>query len=702
MSEPTGDPTLSHTLPQDDAARARGAALSAADTARNTPPGPVPGYTVDSLLGAGAFGSVWLATEENTGKRVAIKFYTHRRGLDWSLLSREVEKLASLYTSREIIGLIGVGWNADPPYYVMEYLPNGSLAARLKSVGGRLPPHEAARIATDITRALVHAHRHGILHCDLKPANVLLDEDDRPRLADFGQSRLSHEQDPALGTLFYMAPEQADLDAVPDARWDVYALGALLFEMLAGHPPHKSAEREAAIRSATSLSERLALYRRTIPECPKPTEHRRVRGVDRLLAEIVDRCLDPDPSKRYPDAAGVFEALRRRSQWRSRRPFVLIPALLLLTLIPLAFRAMRNAVRVAETNLAARALESDLVSAKILATALEHSLDARKHQLRRIADMDRVRELVAKSGRTDMTPPELTELAGVLIEARDDVDQELEAQGLVPDDSWFLTDDKGVQRWRDPASDETLNRNFAHRDYFHGRGKDFDPSRLPADVRPIRAAHVSQPYRSTNSDGLKIAISVPVLAPDSGEVVGVLARTLPLGRLLQEYQTLLRSDEVERVIALVDLQTWQLLDHPWMTSANLSRLTTDQIQTELRLEDAQQDQLRRLLDSLRPDGTPDGSERTNEYRDPVGNVAGADEPYRQPWLAAMWPVKGTSWATIVQERRETALGPVRTIWNGLVTYALGGLALCLCVVAALWVIELRSLDTWGRGDGPKS
>jgi hypothetical protein len=164
----------------------------------------------------------------------------------------------------------------------------------------------------------------------------------------------------------------------------------------------------------------------------------------------------------------------------------------------------------------------------------------------------------------------------------------------------------------------------------------------------------------------------------------------------------LRSDEVERVIALVDLQTWQLLDHPWMTSANLSRLTTDQIQTELRLEDAQQDQLRRLLDSLRPDGTPDGSERTNEYRDPVGNVAGADEPYRQPWLAAMWPVKGTSWATIVQERRETALGPVRTIWNGLVTYALGGLALCLCVVAALWVIELRSLDTWGRGDGPKS
>ena len=96
---------------------------------------------------------------------------------------------------------------------------------------------------------LVHAHGKGVLHCDLKPANILLDQDGKPRLADFGQSRLSTEQAPALGTMFYMAPEQADLEAVPDARWDVYALGALLYCMLTGGPPHRTGKTVDAIRA---------------------------------------------------------------------------------------------------------------------------------------------------------------------------------------------------------------------------------------------------------------------------------------------------------------------------------------------------------------------------------------------------------------------------------------------------------------------
>ena len=103
-------------------------AQAAAPAAKAGSPRTFSGYQVQHCLGNGAYGSVWLAIERNTGKQVAIKFYSHRRGIDWSLLNREVEKLAVLYTSRDIVGLLQVGWDADPPYYVMEYLQNGSLA----------------------------------------------------------------------------------------------------------------------------------------------------------------------------------------------------------------------------------------------------------------------------------------------------------------------------------------------------------------------------------------------------------------------------------------------------------------------------------------------------------------------------------------------------------------------------------------------
>ena len=184
-------------------------------------------------MGAGAYGEVWVALDTNTGRHVAIKFYAHRGGVDWSLLSREVEKLVFLSADRYVVQLLDVGWDAEPPYYVMEYLEHGSLEDLLRREG-RLQVDQAVRLFRDVAVGLLHAHGKGVLHCDLKPANVLLDQDSQPRLADFGQSRLSHEQTPALGTLFFMAPEQADPKAIPDVRWDVYALGALLYSMLTG------------------------------------------------------------------------------------------------------------------------------------------------------------------------------------------------------------------------------------------------------------------------------------------------------------------------------------------------------------------------------------------------------------------------------------------------------------------------------------
>ncbi len=278
---------------------------------RGRPPTQVPGYEPERFLGVGAYGEVWVAVERNTGRRVAIKFYAHRGGLDWSLLSREVEKLAFLFADRYVVQLLGVGWDADPPYYIMEYLERGSLADRIAE--GPLPVEEAVAMLRDVATGLVHAHGKGVLHCDLKPANVLLDQDGKPRLADFGQSRLSTEQAPALGTMFYMAPEQADLEAAPDARWDVYALGALLYCMLTGGPPHRTGETVDEFERTPDLAKRLARYRQSIEQSPPPSGHRKVRGVDKMLAAIVDRCLAADPNKRYANVQAVLDALDARA-----------------------------------------------------------------------------------------------------------------------------------------------------------------------------------------------------------------------------------------------------------------------------------------------------------------------------------------------------------------------------------------------------
>ena len=94
---------------------------------KRRPPGVVPGYELERPLGEGAFGEVWVALNRNTGYRVAIKFYSHRGGLDWSLLSREVEKLRFLRADRCAVQLLEVGWNANPPYYVMDSLERGAL-----------------------------------------------------------------------------------------------------------------------------------------------------------------------------------------------------------------------------------------------------------------------------------------------------------------------------------------------------------------------------------------------------------------------------------------------------------------------------------------------------------------------------------------------------------------------------------------------
>lgn len=634
------------------------------------------GYQLLDRLGEGAYGAVWLAREQKTGKQVAIKFYTHRRGLDWSLLSREVEKLALLYTSRNIVRLLDVGWQSDPPYYVMEYLERGSLENHLAS--GPLEPSESVRIIRSVCQALVHAHGRGVLHCDLKPANVLLDDDFEPRLCDFGQSRLCHEQNPALGTLFYMAPEQADLKAVPDARWDVYALGAMLYHLLTGSPPYRYGENEARLQKADALEDRLATYREIVRTEPRPTAHTKVAGVDRRLVEIVDRCLRIDPDRRYANAQAVLDVLYIRDRQLRVKPLValggFLPGLLLLAMFFFAANAMNSAVQTAEENITGRALESDVVASNILALSLKREIENRIRQLSELAaSPDLVRQI--ESGEAGSWTGNRSDIWTWLNAARKRVDPNEDQ-----DTSWFLCDARGFQRWRSPADRTTIDQNWAHRDYFHGLGADFDRN----NIRPIERPHISEAFQSRATNQMMFALSVPV-RNRAGQVIGILARTTHLGYLLEDYQSSIhgQDDGIERTMTLIDDRSWQLIENSQLEADFLPDLEEEQL-ARLRLTPEMQSRF--------GDRKHQPEVRFTDYSDPISTI---DSRFDGEWLAAASAVGGTPWWAIVQERKATALRPVYEMKSTIIRYAWFALAVSGAVVAVLWYFVLKSINERG-------
>ncbi len=164
------------TLPQGGQERQRALEMS---LHQEQPPTQVPGYEPERFLGMGAYGEVWVAIERNTGRRVAIKFYTHRGGLDWSLLSREVEKLAFLFAIATSCN--SSAWVGRPSPRITSWSIWST--ARWPS-GSRRNPCRSRRRWTCFAMwrsGLGHAHAKGVLHCDLKPANILLDQDNKPR-----------------------------------------------------------------------------------------------------------------------------------------------------------------------------------------------------------------------------------------------------------------------------------------------------------------------------------------------------------------------------------------------------------------------------------------------------------------------------------------------------------------------------------------
>jgi hypothetical protein len=268
-------------------------------------PAPLPvidGYEIGELLGRGGMGLVFKAVHTALKRPVALKIVVsgaHAGPDERARFRTEAEAVARLHDPG-IVQIYEVGEQAGCPYLALEFVSGGSLAEQLD--GTPMPPRRAAQLLLGLARAVQHAHEQGIVHRDLKPANVLLTETGVAKIADFGLAKLldveqgQTQSGAVLGSPSYMAPEQAEgkVRAIGPAT-DVYALGAILYELLTGRPPFLGA----------SFLETLQQVRSHDPAPPQALQPK----VPDDLATICLKCLEKIPAQRYPSAAALAHDL---------------------------------------------------------------------------------------------------------------------------------------------------------------------------------------------------------------------------------------------------------------------------------------------------------------------------------------------------------------------------------------------------------
>jgi WD40 repeat protein/tRNA A-37 threonylcarbamoyl transferase component Bud32 len=264
----------------------------------------IPGYEILGELGRGGMGVVYKARQIKLNRTVALKMILageHASNEAGVRFLTEAEAVAKLQHPN-IVQIFHVDEHAGHPYFEMEFVGGGSLADGLDGIPRA--PRAAAKLVECLARAIGEAHRLGIIHRDLKPANILMTPEGTSKIADFGLVKLLNVEsgltrtDSVLGSPSYMAPEQAEgktKEIGPAA--DLYALGAILYELLTGRPP---------FRGATVL-DTLQQVKTAEPVPPS----RIVPGVPRDVETIALKCLQKDAGKRYESATALGDDLRR-------------------------------------------------------------------------------------------------------------------------------------------------------------------------------------------------------------------------------------------------------------------------------------------------------------------------------------------------------------------------------------------------------
>lgn len=276
-------------------------------------------YRIESLLGTGGMGSVYLAVHTQLGRRIAIKVIHPALARNPVVRERFRNEAAALSHLQHpnIVTLYDYSEEEDALYLFMEYVEGKTLDDYIGTETGPIPEEKAVPLFARLLDAVAYAHDRGVIHRDIKPSNLMVSGAGNAKILDFGIAKITGQglggltrEGTRMGTVLYMSPEQVRGDVL-DARSDVYSLGVTLFQALTGRPPYDEA----------SLTE-YAVYQRILHE-PLPRMRERYPLVSQRMQAVVDRATAKDPADRFADCHQFREALLDPSL----RPAVAAPPL---------------------------------------------------------------------------------------------------------------------------------------------------------------------------------------------------------------------------------------------------------------------------------------------------------------------------------------------------------------------------------------
>jgi hypothetical protein len=375
------------------------------------------------------------------------------------------------------------------------------------------------------------------------------------------------------------------------------------------------------------------------------------------------------------------------------------PTLLLLVMALSGWQVVRTAIRETNSALSHRALESSSFAARFVAETAAHEIERRWDALEEAAMDPQLRGLLTEVALGAAAENHAAAYQPQFQRWLDRASADLKSLGGT---SFFLTDAAGLQWARTPRSD-TILRNWAYRDYFHGKGYDYRPGQGGADIKPITEPHLSTVFQSRASSNRVVAFSVPVLVPERDDkprqVLGVLGMTVEMGRFGELHPG--SGNGARQIAVLVDTRKdWKgqrglILQHPML----LQKLQHPPL-PDYRIDAELLQRLESFYTPRRQSGAASAPLFVDEqYEDPVGKDPAASE-YGGRFLAAMELVKArgkdTGWVVVVQERETDLVAPVVQLERRLSRIGGLGVALAVVLLTLLWGLVLFELSASSR------